>query len=191
MEEEADFGWQNVNWAQEGSENEGSENDAASSCSMPIEGWEVVDLSQKSDDRSFAPQDTEREGDWQLRYVDKHSDGPGRHDISEALPQTTNNDVPDDDRGESVDPSASTHTTKSQSTSDRRPRASSPYAIASVANDSEEVTCAMPGFFRVTPPNETKSRSKVIKNIPEFISHEHCPLTGEGKIMQERPFVGS
>jgi hypothetical protein len=172
-------------------EPEGSEGNALSFDSKQVKGWEVLDISRRSVDRSFAPQDTEREEDWQLRYADNHSDDPERHDISEALAKTTNTDVPDDDRGESVDPSASTHTAKSQSTSDRRPRASSPYAIASVANDSEEVTCAMPGFFRVTPPNETKPRSKFIRINPELISHEHCPLNGEGKIMQERPFVGS
>lgn len=160
MEAAHDFDWQDIKW-----EPEGSEGEVASFNSKQVEGWEVVDISRESGNGSFAPQDTEREGDWQLRYVDKHSDGPGRHDISEALPQTTNNDVPDDDRGESVDPSASTHTAKSQSTSDRRPRASSPYAIASVANDSEEVTCAMPGFFRVSPPARTKPRSNIILNL--------------------------
>lgn len=186
MEAEVDSGWQDINWAQEGRESE-----AATFYSTPVEGWEVLDLSQKSDDGSFALQNAEREGDWQRRYADNHSDDPERHDTSEALSQTTNNDVPDDVRGEIVELSASTNTEKSQSASDRRPRASSPYAIASVANDSEEVTCAMPGFFRVTPPEVNKPRSKLIKHHSELIGHEHCPLTAERKIMQERLFVGS
>jgi hypothetical protein len=186
MEAALDFDWQDIKWKPEG-----SEGNAVSFDSKRVEGWEVVDISRKSGDRSFAPQDTGREGDWQLRYVDKHSDGPGRHDISEALSQTTNNDVPDDDRGEVVDPSASTHTAKSVSTAGLQPRASSPCTIAGVTNDSEEVTCAMPGCFRIPPPNETKPRSKLIQNNPELISHGNCPLTGEGKITQERPFVGS
>jgi hypothetical protein len=185
MEKEADLGWQDINWAQEG-----SESDADSFYSTPIEGWEVVDISRESGDRSFAPQGTEREGDWQLRYADNHSDDTERHDISEALSQTTNNDVPDDGRGEVVDPSASTHTATSVSTAGLQPHASSPCTIASVTNHFE-VTWAMPGFFQVTPPGKTQPRSKSIKYHSELIGHEHCPLMGEGKIMQERPFVGS
>jgi hypothetical protein len=135
-------------------------------------------------------QDTEREEDWQLRYADNHSDDPERHDISEALSQTTNNYVPDGDRGEVVDPSASTHTAKSVSTAGLQPRASSPCTIASVTNPFE-VTCAMPGFFQVTPPEKSKPRPKPIKHHSGLIGHEHCPLTRQGIILQERPFVGS
>jgi hypothetical protein len=183
MEAEVDSGWQDINWAQESRESE-----AATFYSTPVEGWEVVDISRESGDESFAPQATEREGDWQLHSADKHSDDPRRLDTPGNHSHTTNNDVLDDDIGEIVEPSASPHSAKSVSTAGLQPHASSPCTIASVTNHFE-VTCAMPGFFQVTPPEKTKPRPKPIKHHSELIGHEHCPLIGEGKIMQERPFV--
>lgn len=143
-------------------------------------GSRVPNISRELGDESFAPQDTEREGGWQLHSANNSSNGVGRQDTPEVRSRTTNDDLSDDDRGESVDPSAFTHTAKSVSTAGLQPRSSSPCTIARVTKDFE-VTCAMPGFFRVTPPEKTKPRSRPIKHHPNLSTMNIVRLLAKGR----------